>query len=279
MTINGSALNDWRDTAAGIDVKASIDGQTCGTTVTTLFAQQSRYEMRVKADSEQPGCGAPGRTVQLSIGGVPAQPTFTWGGQNQDLALANRDISTVSPPPGAIVVQTLNGHWSNVAHLDPSGSLPGAAPSLPSPWSTIYKWDPEKLVLEAPGGFARFILDAPHYVNDYSSAQTYDAYWVNAPAASPGFINPNPPPGRQVTLNAGWNNFTYTGTSREVSDALSSIAGTYTEVLQYDNATETWLLYAPGLTPARRFLNDFGGLFKLKVYWIYMTGPATLTMN
>ena len=50
-------------------------------------------------------------------------------------------------------------------------------------------------------------------------------------------------------------------------------------MLQYDNATEAWLSYVPGLTSARRFLNDFGGLFKLKVYWIFVTEPVTLTMN
>lgn len=279
MSINGSALRDWRDIAGGVEVKATIDGQECGKTATQLFLQQSRYDLRVKSDAELSGCGAPGKTVQLSIGGVSAQPAFTWGGQNQDLAFANRDISTVSPPPGAVVVQTLNGHWSNIAHLDPGGSLPGSVSGLPTPWSTIYKWDPAKLSLEKLGAYARFVLDAPSYVNDYPTAQTYDAYWVNAPAANPASINPNPPPGRTITLQPGWNNFTYTGNSREVSDALSTIAGEYTEVLHYDNAGERWLAYTPGLSAAGRFLNDFGGLFKLQVYWVYMTEPATLTMN
>jgi hypothetical protein len=279
MILNGSALRDWRDIPAGVEVKATIGGQECGKTATQLFLQQSRYDLRVRSESEQAGCGAPGKTVQLSIGGIPALPTFTWGGQNQDLALANRDVSTVSPPPGAVVVQTLNGHWSNVAHLDPGGSLPGSVSGLPTPWSTIYRWDPSKLSLDKLGGYTRFVQDAPAYLSDYTAAQTYDAYWVDAPAANVASVNPNPPPGRTIALQQGWNNFTYTGNSREVSDALSSIAGKYSEVLQYDNATETWLAHTPGLSSARRFLNDFGGLFKLKVYWVYMTEAATLTMN
>ena len=58
--------------------------------------------------------------------------------------------------------------------------------------------------------------------------------------------------------------------------ALAGIAGKYTEVLQYDNAALAWRMHTPG---AARYLNDFGGLFKLQVYWVYMKEPAALTMN
>ena len=37
-----------------------------------------------------------------------------------------------------------------------------------------------------------------------------------------------------------------------------------------------WRIHTPG-NP--RYLNDFGGLFKLQVYWLYVTEPAILTMN
>ena len=89
-------------------------------------------------------------------------------------------------------------------------------------------------------------------------------------------INPNPSPGRTVQLHAGWNNFTYTGTARSVADALGSIAGKYQQVLQYDNATGAWLSFLPGQP---RYLNDFGGLFTLKVYWVLVSEDVTLVMN
>ena len=120
-------------------------------------------------------------------------------------------------------------------------------------------------------------VGAPPAINDISTLKTYDAFWINAPASNLASVNPNPPTGRVIQLNPGWNNFVYTGTSKAVADALSSIAGRYTEVAQYDNATGAWLLWNP--PPQPRFLNGFGGLFKLKVYWIYMTQSASLTMN
>ena len=127
------------------------------------------------------------------------------------------------------------------------------------------------------GSYRHFILGAPSVINTLQSLHTYDTFWVNSPAGAIASLNPSPPPGRTIQLQEGWNNFTYTGTSRAVSDALAEIAGKYTVVAQFDNPNSQWLLYHP--PPASRFTNDFGGLFKLKVYWVYMTQPATLTMN
>lgn len=277
MTVTGSPMRDWRDVPAGTEIRATIDGQECGSAVSDVFGPVARYSLRVKSASETAGCGAPGKVVQVTVGGQPAVPTLEWGGSNANLGLANRDVSSVSPPPGALVVQTLNGQWSNVAHLEPGGNLPGAAFGLPTPWTTIYRWDPGKTFLDRAGGYRRFINGAPSVVNDMPTVQTYDAFWVNAPAANPASPNPNPPAGRAIALQPGWNNFTYTGNAKAVADALSSISGKYGQVLQFDNATSTWLSYLPA--PQPRYLNDFGGLFKLKVYWVYMTEAATLVMN
>ena len=100
-----------------------------------------------------------------------------------------------------------------------------------------------------------------------------------APPPNIASLNPSPPPGRVIALKPGWNNFTYTGTSRSVADALSSVNGQYSQVLQYDNATQNWLGYEPVTPVHQRFLNDFGGLFTLKVYWVLMTENGTLVMN
>ena len=278
MSVNGAPLRDWTDVPAGTEMRASIDGNDCGSTKTIAIGPAAQYDIRIKSAAEQPGCGAPGKTVQLSIGGVPAEPTVPWGGLNVDLGFSKVDVSTVSPPPGAVVVQTLNGGWSNIAQFDTAGNLPSAFGSLPTPWNAAYHWDPTKKAFDGTlGAWDRFIRGAPAVVNTWNSVALYDTFWVDAPATNIASLNPEPPPGRVLDLEPGWNNFVFTGNSAEVEDALSAIAGKYTEVAQYDNATKAWLIHMPN--QPRRYLNDFGGLFKLKIYWIYMTAPGTVTMN
>ena len=187
-----------------------------------------------------------------------------------------RDISTVSPPPGAIVVQALNGEWSNIAHLDPGGTLPNVLANLSSPWTQLLRWDPAKPFLETTGAYQRFARAVPDYVNDLPEIARYDAVWINAGQSNVATPNPEPAGGRVVLLQTGWNNFVYTGTAKPVGEALASLDGLYKQVLQYDNGQRAWHSYLPGRP---RYLNDFGGMFKLKVYWVLMTAPATLIMD
>ena len=277
MSVSGTALKDWKDVPNDTPVTATIDGAVCGSTAVVAFGPASPYSIRVKSALEQPGCGAPGKTVQFTVGGLPAVPLFTWGARDADIGMTGRDISSVSPAPGGIVVQTLNGGWSNIANFEPPGALPASVSSLPTPWTAIYTWDPVKVAIDKLGAYRRFVRAAPAFVNEINSLQLYEPFWVNAPASNVASVNPNPPLGRVIQLKPGWNNFVYTGTSKSVGEALTEVAGKYTEVAQYDNATSTWLLYHPPPTP--RFINDFGGLFKLKVYWVYMTQAGSITMN
>ena len=276
MQVSGIALKDWRDVPNGTDVRATVDGVDCGNTKVTKFGPVSPYTIRVRSAAEQPGCGAPGKVVQFSVDALAAVPKIAWGAKNVDLGLLGREISSVSPSPGAVVVQTLNGGWSNVAQFDPAGALPAATSSIPAPWTALYAWDPLKPQLETVGAYRRFVRGAPAFVNDLAIIEQYQPFWINAPASNPGSPNPNPPAGRILNLRAGWNNFVYTGTSKAVADALSEVVGKYSEVAQFDNATSVWLIHAPNQP---RYLNDFGGLFKLKVYWVYMTAPGSITMN
>lgn len=280
LSASGTPLQDWNETVPpGTTIEAIIDGIVCGSTQTIAFGLADRYDILVRSTAEQPNCGQPGKTVQFFIGGLPAQPVLPWAAPNQDLANPGVDISSVTPPPGSIVVQTFNGGWSNVAHLDPGGQLPGAAAGLPTPWNSIFKWDPLKRVLDRPGAYLRFFRGLPGFVNDFPTIVQYDAYWVDAPEATIGTLNPQPQSGRVIELKAGWNNFVYTGTSRSVHDALGSINGKYTQVLKYDNATATWLSHLPQFVPNQRYLNDFGGLATLSVYWVYLSEDAALVMN
>lgn len=279
MSITGEPLREWRFVPGGTRVEARVDAVVCGETTAVQIGGLpiSRFTLRVKSAAEQTGCGAPGKRVDILVGGTPAQPSFTWPAGGQDLAFVGQNVSTVPPPPGPVVVQTLSGGWSNLAHMEASGTLPGAASTLPNPWTAIFKWNPLKVLLEPEvGAYERFLRSAPAYVNEFDQIQQFDAYWVNAPAANVASLNPNPTPGRTIDLQSGWNNFTYTGTSKAVGDALKNISGKYAQVLEYDNVNQVWRSYLPGQAT---YLNDFGGLLTLRVYWILMTEPATLTMD
>jgi subtilisin family serine protease len=278
VSVTGSALRDWRDVAAGTEVRAFIDGNDCGSTTTTSFGVVSHYTIVVKSALQQAGCGAPGKSIKLTIGGQPAFPAFTWGGKNEDLAIVKGgDISTITPSPAGIVVQTLNGGWSNIASFDPTGPAATALSSLPTPWSAAYHWRPDRAAFDGTNGvYEQYIRGAPAAASDWTSVNQFDAFWVDAPAGNVASLNPNPPPGRVLQLQQGWNNFVYTGSSKQVSDALGEVSGRYTEVLQYDNSSKQWQVYIPGQP---RYLEDFGGLFKLKTYWIYMSQAGSITMN
>jgi subtilisin family serine protease len=276
LSIGGVALLDWKDAPAGTEVRATVGGIDCGSTVVQAFGPIAQYALRVRPEAEQPGCGAPGRQVVFLIGSLAAQPAITWGGRDEPIGLTNRDILAVSPGPGATVVQPLNGAWSNVALLEPGGRLPNVLSNLASPWTQLLRWSPDKTVLADPGAYEHFSTGVPEYVNDLVNVSQYDPVWINAAAANMTANNPNPPPGRTVELRAGWNSVVYTGTTKSVPEALAGLEPRYTQVLQYDNAARAWRSYLPG---RMRYLNDFGGMFQLQVYWIFMTEPGTLIMN
>jgi subtilisin family serine protease len=278
MILTGAALRDFKDVPAGTEVRALVGGTIeCGLTNVQLVGTISRYTLRVKSDAEFVGCGAPGRKVVFHVGGFPVAEEVTWGGRDESLGFVNREIGSVSPPPGAVVLQTLNGGWSNVGHFESSGLLPAAASAISSPWTQVFRWDPAKVSVDGnTGAYRRYTRDVPEFVNDMTALDRYDAFWINAGQATVAIANPNPAAGRTLQLRKGWNNIVYTGSNRAVSDALRTIEAKYQQVLQYDNATGTWQSYVPGRA---RYLNDFGGLFKLKVYWIFLTEAATLAMD
>ena len=76
-----------------------------------------------------------------------------------------------------------------------------------------------------------------------------------------------------VELPDGVRSFDLTFITR---GALSALGTKYTMVMQYDNMARRWLTYLPGQA---RYLNNFGGLLKLRVYWIFVTEPVSLAMD
>ena len=274
MTVSGDALRDWMAPPAGTPVRALIDGVECGAAETETMGGGARYSLRIAGEGEIAGCGAPGREVEIRVGDLPAAERLPWGAPNESLALADRALNGIEPPPGDTVVQELGEGWSQAAWLGPARSLPDAGDAFPAGWEAIAVWAPDG----AGGGAFRV-----HYPGAPGSAQTltalarYDAFWIYSGAG--GAVStptPEPPPGRAVRLAEGWNAIVYTGEARAVADALSGIDGLYDQVLRYDNAEGRWSSWLPGAPPE---LNDFGGLYPFRVYWIHMTAPATLVME
>ncbi len=276
MSLSGTPQKDWMDVPGGTPIEARVGATVCGTTTAVGAGPVSTYTLKVRSGAETPGCGAPGATVQVLIGGSSAQPSIPWGGLDEKIGLSGQTLSTVPPAPGATVSQQLGSGWSNVSHLGVSGALPEAASAIPLPWNVIYRWAPLKASFEAAGGYERFARTAPGYANDFQQLDRFDAYWVDGPAASLATPNPGPAPGRTVALQPGWNNFTFTGPSKAIATALAGIAGKYDQVLHFDNATGTWLSYIPGQP---RYLNAIGGLFTYRVYWVHMDEAGTLTFG
>ncbi len=279
--LSGSALHDWKDIPGGSTVQALVNGAACGDAVVVHNGLVSTYSMRVRSDAVQPGCGTPGATVSLFVtstgsGTGLAHPQISWPGQDVPL-LETLDVSSVSPPWGSLVTQTLGGGWNLVAHLPGPGSLPAAVGYLPANWDAIYRWDPT-----SPDGFGgmgryqRYGRNVPSFVNEFTSIARYQVYWVNASNTSIGSSNPCPQPcPRSIQLEPGWNAFLFTGQTTKLSTFLQPLAGAYLQVLHRDNASGQWLSHLPGLP---RYLNDFEALHQMRIYWILVDEAVTLNL-
>ncbi len=274
MTLSGVALHDWLNAPQGSEVRAVVNGQDCGRDPVTV-GQISEFAVAVVSDEEKAGCGSVGRSVIIFIGGAEAQPSIPWGDPYTDLYLQDVEVSSVSPPPGLVVVQSLQPGWNNIAHFGPPGDPQVALGYLPLDWQEARLWLAGNA--DAPGEFLRYISGIPDYANNLDGIDTYDAVWTLVDvAANVAIMNPGIPVQRQLVLGLGWNNFVYTGTSSSVDDALESVDGRYIYVAWRNNFSGDWEMHTPGFP---RFLNDLGGLLTFQVYWVFMTQSGVLVMR
>src|SRR5690606_14349710 len=141
----------------------------------------------------RPGCGTPGAIVQVTIDGQPAYPTITWGGQNQDLGLSGRDVTTISPPPGDEVTRTLADGWNDVAQLGPSGDPALVLGWIPGPWTAAYWFDTATRGFNGDYGvYLRYFPGEAEFTQSWLLARTYDAFWVHSAAGEVTVANPQP---------------------------------------------------------------------------------------
>jgi len=275
MRISGVALHDWKDVPPGTPVRATIDGIECGAAATSPIRASADFILLVRGAGEQAGCGAIGKEVRIFIGGQLAQPPIPWSGKDVSLLISAQQVSSVSPNPGALVIQQLRTGWSNIAHLEQPGPVPAVLSYLGAGWEMALSWDAAADGPRGKGAYHRLARTAPAYVNDWAEVDRYTPFWVYGSGGAPASLNPNPPPGRQVVLQTGWNNIVWTGASASIDQSLAAFGGKWKQVLLFDNATGTWLAHTPGVP---RWQNGIGGFMHLRVYWIEVTEPVLLTM-
>ncbi|MYA54245.1 MAG: S8 family serine peptidase [Dehalococcoidia bacterium] len=273
MTLSGRVLRDWVRPAPGTAVQALIDGVECGSSETVTVNGTAQYSLRIAGENEIEGCGAPGRDIEIRVGGLPMADPLPWSAPNEVLTLEDFTVNGIEAPPGAVVVQELGEGWSLSAYLGPTTSLPEATAAFPDGWAAIAVWDADA---EGGGAFRLYYPGAPDSAQTLTELSEYEAFWIFSEGGIMADLTPEPVPGRQVALAEGWNAVVYTGEARAVANALASINGLYDQVLSYDNVTRLWSSHLPGSAAQ---LNDFGGLYPFRVYWIRMTAPGTLVMQ
>jgi hypothetical protein len=108
-TFFGTASIDGEPVPDGTHVRAFIDGKDCtqlGENYRTTIRNGpvAEYVVQVVHESQEPGCGQPGRAVTFTIAGFPAGQGATWqaGVQNLNLNAGAGDpqpLPTITPAP------------------------------------------------------------------------------------------------------------------------------------------------------------------------------------
>jgi len=99
-------------------------------------------------------------------------------------------------------------------------------------------------------------------------------FWILMTEDATLGIEGSQPDETSIPLAVGWNLVGFpAGANRDVEAALTSIAGKYTSIYEYDaNPSASWKRYSPG---APAFSNTLSALRPGKGYWIRATQPCT----
>ncbi|MCK5594292.1 MAG: hypothetical protein KAI18_03555, partial [Candidatus Aenigmarchaeota archaeon] len=113
------------------------------------------------------------------------------------------------------------------------------------------------------------------HLNNLTTISNTDSFWINISNDENLTVIGTRPENITINLNPGWNLISYPlDTPKQINTTLSSIAGKYTILWKYDDATG-WDLYNPidsSASTMDNFTPESG-------YWINMTESATLTFS
>jgi len=130
-TFFGSVTVDGKPAAAGLDVRAFVNGQDCtqaapGERPVIRDGDAALYVLSVVHESQRPGCARDGAAVTFTIGGRAAVQSAKWTPGPNHL-----DISTGAAPP--IPLPSPTGTIGAIIATATSEAVPSPAPTLARP--------------------------------------------------------------------------------------------------------------------------------------------------
>jgi hypothetical protein len=140
------------------------------------------------------------------------------------------------------------------------------------PWTAAYAWDcaSQDWLTAFPS------VPGPQ---TFVSVNAKTGFWVRVDSAATLTVGGDPIVTLQVPLCPGWNLISFPApASRSLPSALSSIAGSYSLVYDYDplNAQNPWKRYNPS---APAYVSSLFDLSPGQGYWIQATASVTLTVQ
>ena len=266
FSITGTVSIDWHKAPPNLPIAARINGAYCGVSQTIEEGAITTFSIKVLSAAELSACGKPGDQIELVLDGILLTQSFVWGGRNEQLAVIDATIDLVRPIPSELVQHFTFG-WNLYTYLGEFGFVDTVLELFPQKWLQIQKWDTNT---------NKFLEISPSAFHN-TTVNKFDVFWLvmtNSEFVAtpvPRAVEP-----RVVSLEKGWNVFTYTGPVLPVQEALQSLSDTYLQLLKYENIDASWLSYVPG---GPESLNDLSALRTYEVYWVLLQEPDVLIMS
>ena len=187
--------DDGVPVAAGLDVRAYVDGTDCTNRPTTTYRPggETGYLVVVHNGSTRPGCGSDGDTVRFRIGDRWATQTGVHGGQ----PLKRVNLTLTDAPPSVTIEVAV---WRRIE--DPFNALAALYISTKPPegrWTT----HPGQLDMSRVSGTGTYnrsdIREVEVQLSDGSTIKIEVAVWRHIEDPTRLYISTKPPGGRWTT--------------------------------------------------------------------------------
>lgn len=195
-----------------------------------------------------------------------------WGIRN--VILGTDPTPTATPTGGSV---SLASGWNLVSvpdHPDDT-SIEAVLSSIAGHYDLVYAYDAS----DASDVWKRYDPSASSFANDLLTIDETKGIWIHATSSTTWVLPSSSSPSGDTYMHAGWNLVGYPSqTPRPVTDALSSLAGSYNLVYGYDafDQTDPWKMYDPSAPPAA---NDLTELTSGSGYWIRTTQAGSWSLD
>jgi hypothetical protein len=156
----------------------------------------------------------------------------------------------------------------------PNTATANALSSISGHYDMVWAYD----ATNASNPWKKYKPGAPSYANTLTSVTERMGLWIHATSATTLTLVGQIQASSSIPLVTGWNLVGYATTqTKPITEALTSIAGTYLQVQSYDvtDVADPWKLFDPAVPPP---INDLTRLEPGRGYWIKLSQPGTLNM-